>query len=552
MTRTISVTAYWMFALMTATALMLSSQIAAAQSTANITAIVLNVTHRSGATGQFVKSKVGTQLPVGSQVRTGRRSKCEVKFPGGTVVRMAERSDMIITSVTEHRVKLLSGQVLASVVRGQGAQVEGATATASVRGTLVLFSAKSAPGEYPPQGEEVSIWDGEAEISTDKDSAILGHGQKSGIDPTGDISPAGAALPTGFPTGGMTPWWQGLRTGGNVQATPGTPAGAEFKRGTASSGQADAIAGTLGRPGAGLDIIIESVPGTTPATSGSPAGVMLLAALPSAYSGRDQPGSVLGRKFYGPRSDVDLFGVRHSGGYWVGGRARVSAIWGEHLYLEAGVQSISELEGAWETELSEGFGLWRQGSTELTIGRQHYTAGPVNNSTLGSLFSYPTFDGIMLHHGRGDLDVHLAWIDSFDDDTLDTTHSRGGLARVSASLPGGSVGVNCLRENDVGTGVSGDVSYAVIPGRLDLYAEFGRDTRDRRLFTAGVYFPGIYQANGLDVFIEYAERSGLGMWTGLAYQELNQGWTGLAGVRKTEGGDWEAAAGAFKRFGSLN
>jgi hypothetical protein len=422
-----------------------------------------------------------------------------------------------------------------------------------VRGTLVLFSSKSEPGEYPPREEEVSVWDGEAEISTERESAPLGHQQKSGIDPSGDISPPGAAFPSSFPTGGMTPWWDGLKSGMSVQATPGTPAGVEFKSAAVSSGQADAAVGAIGGPTTGaIDVNVQSVPGTMPASSGGPAGVVLLAALPSVYSAEDQPATALGRRFYGPRSAVDLFGVRHTEGYWVGGRARARAIWGEHLYLEVGVQSISELEGVWETELSEGFGVWRQGRTDLIIGRQHYLEGPVNNSTFGSLFSYPTFDGVTLHHRAEGLDVHLAWIDSLDDDTLGTTHGPGSLARVSAPVLGGHVGVNCFHENGVGTGVSGDISYAVVPGQLDLYAEVGRDTQDRDLFTGGAYFPAVYQRNGLDLFVEYAERDGFDpMWTGLAYQELKHGWTGLLGVRRTIGADWQAAVGAFKRFGSI-
>ena len=112
--------------------------------------------------------------------------------------------------------------------------------------------------------------------------------------------------------------------------------------------------------------------------------------------------------------------------------------------------------------------------------------------------------------------------------------------------------MNCFHQNGVGTGLTGDLSYPVVPGQLDLYGEFGDDPQGRHLFTGGAYFPGMYQSLGLDLFVEYAQRGDYrGMWTALGYQELRHGWTGLFGVRKVQGGSWEAAAGAFKHFGSL-
>ncbi|MCD6361428.1 MAG: hypothetical protein J7M38_11280, partial [Armatimonadetes bacterium] len=58
-------------------------QTPAAAQNAKITAVLMDVTHRVGANGAWVKSTVGAQLPPGSRVRTGRRSKCEIKFPSG-------------------------------------------------------------------------------------------------------------------------------------------------------------------------------------------------------------------------------------------------------------------------------------------------------------------------------------------------------------------------------------------------------------------------------------------------------------------------------------
>jgi len=526
---------------------------------AKVTAVVLNVTHCTGAEGDFAKSKVGTLLPVNSRVRTGPRSKCEIKFPNGTVVRMAARSDLVITSVTERKVKLLSGEVLANVVKGSGAQIEGAVATAAVRGTLMLFRGATLPGEYPPRDfEQLSVWDGIADFSSAVGSSRVGHQQMARIGPTGELTLPMIGWPMAFPTGAPTPWWSAVQPGTNVQATPGTKVGTEFKQKTVSTGQQQATTVVLAPPSTGgLEVVVQGGPSARaiPPTRSNPVGLMLLAAAPAAFGGSfaDQPASAFGRKFYGPRSQVDLFGLLYTGGSYTGIRTRASGIWGDNLYIEIGGQATSEFEGDWHTQLSEGFGLWRHSQFDLVAGRQHYLESPVNNSTLGSLFSYTTFDGARLHHDSGTFTADLAWVDSYDREIVDRGEGRGALARVGGPLLGAQVGVNCFHENGEGTGVSADLAYPLIPGYLDVYGEFGDDPSHRHLETWGTYFPGMYQTLGLDLFIERAQRSGHGaMWSATAYQGMRNGWTGLCAARRIQGGNWEGAVGVFKRFGSLD
>ena len=529
--------------------LVLPGQPLLAQPKVKITAIVLNVTHRIGAEGKFAKSKVGTQLPVNSRVRTGPRSKCEMKFPNGTVVRMAPRSDVVITSVSARKVKLVSGQVLANVVKGSGAQIEGAVATAAVRGTVMLFKGPPVPGGF----EELTVWHGQAEFSTPAGSIMLGHQQTAGAGPTGPPTPPLPGFPFAFPTGTPTPWWFGLKPGMNVQSTPGTTAGTEFKQDKASSGQSQTTKRAIDKPSsAALEVVVESASPPSVANKGGPAGLML-AAVPGAFGGRDtQPTTAFGRRFYGPRSQLDVFGLLYTGGSFAGARVRTSGIWGSDLYLEFGGQTVTDLDGEWHTTLSEGFGLWRHDEGDLIAGRQHYLQGPVNNSTLGSLFSYTNFDGILLHREGGELSADLAWVDSYDRDIVKPGEGSGALGRLGGPLLGGHVGVNCFHENGQGTGVSADIAYPLVPGQLDLYAEFGDDPWGQHLATRGVYFPSLYQTRGLDLFIERAERSGYdSMWSATAYQEMRHGWTGVFSARRMQGDDWEGAVGVFKRFGSL-
>lgn len=154
-------------------AILLTTAARAAEPTAETTAVVLQVTHQAAPGVAWKACKVGTRLPTGSRVRTARRSKCEIRFPGGALVRMAPSSEMVLNSVSDRRVKLVSGQVLANVVGGQGARIEGATATATVRGTWVLYD-----------GENLSAWDGEASLETPAGSVQVGDQQKAGIRST--------------------------------------------------------------------------------------------------------------------------------------------------------------------------------------------------------------------------------------------------------------------------------------------------------------------------------------------------------------------------------
>ena len=77
---------------------------ALAQSHAKITATVLKVTYQKSADGKWYKAKIGTKLYAGYRVRTAKRSKCEIRFPDGSRIRMNERSDLAITEPTTKNV----------------------------------------------------------------------------------------------------------------------------------------------------------------------------------------------------------------------------------------------------------------------------------------------------------------------------------------------------------------------------------------------------------------------------------------------------------------
>jgi len=278
----------------------------------------------------------------------------------------------------------------------------------------------------------------------------------------------------------------------------------------------------------------------------------LIAAAPNALSFSTPQGPAkLGKRFYGPRSQTDIFGLLYEGGSLAGLRTRASGVYG-NLYLEVGGQATNEFGVGWEINLSEAFALLRSSNTDLTIGRQHYLDGPANNNTLGSLFSYLTFDGVRLHHEGERVSLDLAWLDRYERSAIELPEGEGWLGRLSLPLAGGKVGVTGLHEPDVGTGCSFDCSLPAVPGVVDLYGEIGKDPRGQRLETWGIYFPKLYESSGFDLFIEYARRQEYDpVWSALAYIETCGDLTFLFAVRKTRGFDPEFAIGAFARFGKL-
>jgi len=635
-------------------ALILPNVPAKAATVATITAIVLDVTYQTGPNNAWTKCQVGTQLGSGSRVRTAARSKVEIKFPSGSIVRLSPRTDLVLTSVGSDQCKLVSGQVLANAVKGSNLRIEGASGTAAVQGTWVLFD-----------GAMLDVWQGEAELRTgvgvrqvgDQEQAGVRHtrvplrtdqgieagtvsatiteqnlvvtyqaangwellatdlyagtaipdsgvadgfpyshpglggvaedihsialqdigvsfGQaiylaahaalrratEAGEDATGwgegteyDAGPSmyftfnpvteGDTFPWSFPTGVPQPWWDGLQAGNNTQSTPGTSVGQSMREARVASDLAR-MRTLAGQPTAGdFAIGVQSL-GLTPGASAANFGALELGAAIAGAEGFDR----LGRRFYGPDTRVDVVGLIHDGGSLVGSRTRVTGVY-DDFYFELGGQVFSEFAGEWNTSVSEAMVWWRQDTTDIVAGRQHYLEGPVNNNSLGSLFDTITFDGVRIDSQQDGIDLSLAWLDRYDHNMVQAGEGRGWLGRVSSPVQGGQVGATVLYEGNVGTGCSFDFSYPVLPGKLDLYGEIGDDPWGQNMQTWGVYFPSLYRTSQIDLFVEYAWRDGYdSIWSALAYYDMANDWTGILDVTKVERDDPAFAVGVVKTF----
>jgi hypothetical protein len=372
--------------------------------------------------------------------------------------------------------------------------------------------------------------------------------------------------PWEFPTGSSSPWWNGLMSGVDTESTPGFAISGEIKSQELSIlANEDFFNPPVPEGNGGIGIIVCSPPGRygdgvtvnsilAAQASGSASvvgGIPLIMAGGINFEQAAGP-EKLGKKFYGPRSRIDVFGLLDTDDHsYAGIRGRANGIYG-NLYFEVGDTVIKDFDEDWNNKVSEAFAIWRQGNTDVTFGRQHYLEGPANNNPLGSLFSFFTFDGIRIHHQASRLSADLAWIDSFKDRIVESDEGAGWLGRLRTPVGGGHVGVTVFNEHGAGTGHSLDLSYPLLPGDLDLYAELGDDPLGRHLETWGLYFPKLYQTAGLDIFVEYAKRRNYdSVLSIMAYQEIKNDWTAVFTAKKASGEDFEVGIGAIKRFGTL-
>lgn len=578
-----------------ATVMLVGAGALAEASTARISAAVLDVQHRVGPSGAWVNSTVGASLPAGSRVRTGKRARCEVTFPGGTKVRMGPRSDLVITDPATTRAKVVAGEVFAQVVAGTGgAQIQGATVTAAVRGTDL--SLKVVPDESMPDPDSAAAeewYSADSEAISGMHSlasaapgflpAVPGQGWGFGnvfvqawfgsvdvFGPLGTIpllpgmgglfgpgaGPSGfntfGAFPHSFGTGSFQPFWGGWSSGSGVGVTPGSTSGQGF-RNQNSGTQQQFNEFISGPPHGALDVVVQSqgigsAAARAPSTGHSTA--LAASALGIAATGQLPEQELLGRRFFGPQYQFDLVGLVHDGGSLGSGWFRASAIM-DDFYGEIGLQAVTDFDGRDDLRISDLFVVHRRGDTDIIAGRQRWLKGPVNNSARGSLFGVTHFDGVSVDRTGRQIDATLAWVDEFESWGRPTVKRSGWLARASGEVGGGLLGANLLHSNsDLGWSI--DAAFPVAPRQLDLYLEIGESPSGLDLFTAGLYFPQLYREYDLDLFVEYADRQGYdSVWSAIGYWEAAETWTGLGGVRVSQGADPEFMIGVAKRFGSL-
>ena len=555
---------------LTSAALLAVAQVPAEAQGAKITAVVLDVTHRAGANGTFVKSGVGAQLPPGSRVRTGKRSKCEIKFPSGSIIRMGERSDLLIQQATD--VQLGYGRIYAKIIAGTAATVSGTTATAGVLGTeFEYIGIREQDQELPPnqRHEILRVYAGRVLLSNAAGERNLAAGMATGV--IGGFQP-GAPVPTPppqFPGGQRQQWWGGVRPGLSVQASPGGTVGEEIhqERQTTQTvettvvpppeeGSVDVIVTSLSsrhRTGlSGMDLLTAATSWRDPEPetiiASAPLGTYTVQSASQAATAQPDPGvELFGKRFFGPTTTLDTFGFWAEGGGLLGALPRVTGVWGD-IYLQASALLATDF-GDDTVELDETYAAARPHWGEVVAGRQRFLDGPINNTPVGALLPFDCADALRVDYRAGDaLKVSGAWFESWT--PLIGTETSGAWLRAEQAWLGGTAGGTWLHQSGADhEGWMLDVALPAVPGELDAYLQAGTDPDGRNLGTAGIYLPGLYRREGVDAFVEYAWRDGLpGVWSLRAYQ-TGEAWDSVALLQTEVGGDTTVGIGAVAHFG---
>ena len=148
-----------------------------------------------------------------------------------------------------------------------------------------------------------------------------------------------------------------------------------------------------------------------------------------------------------------------------------------------------------------------------------------------------------------DLNIDLAYVRKMSPIIGPT--SRGWYARAECPVLRGLAAVNVVtHEGEGGPGYSLDAAVPLIDGALDVYGEVGRDAFDRNLYTAGLYFPGLYQRQEIDLFVEYADRQQApGVATLRLYKHFGEDLTTVFSMDKASDGNLSFGAGVIWRFG---
>ena len=548
---------------------------AAAQApTAKITALALSVQHRVGATGEWTASKVGTLLPAGSRVRTDGRSKAEIRFPDGSIVRMGPRSDLVIQAVTDKQMQLKYGTLWGKFISGQGARIQGGSAVAAIKGTTLDYSTTphndgtytdectvyesdlgvefvTAAGVTPLRAGTGAKWRGQPFTLPGGWQPGQPHGRRPG-EPGGPPPPA-PAPPESFPGGHLHVSWSGTQVGTHSMTTPGGDAGVTLKVGYYSTQQAinSALPGTFGQEEGDLDVVIKSASADRAAHPPAPA---MFAQLPRAADSiveatlaQTPARELFGKRFYGPYIDADTYGLWGETDSIIGARLRPSAVIGD-VYVELGANVFNDFHTGWDAQLSEAFAVARPGKSEIIVGRQHFLEGPVNNSDLGTVIGFDTIDAARIRRQLGDrwtVDFGIV----FDYLPFSSKTTSGAYLRAQNSVGPGTLGLNLVHDDEYDLGFSVDLAWPAIPGQLDLYGEYGNTSEEKAVATLGAYFPGLYQSADIDVFIERATREGeAALWSLVAYKNLNDRLTGAVLIEKQAGEDPDFAIGGMLQF----
>ncbi len=190
-----------------------------------------------------------------------------------------------------------------------------------------------------------------------------------------------------------------------------------------------------------------------------------------------------------------------------GSRLRYQTAIGE-AFVELGYR-YTNISGASDHDVSEGFVNFRGKNGDLIVGRQHIFLRPSNNQSFGTLLGLDTVDAIVYSPPVKNGQRHqVGYV--IDSEATARGGTKGGFARSQFPLAKGTVGYSLFasQDSDSNFGYSFDISQPIIRNKVDAYVEAGNNIRGRRITTAGLYLPVMFHKYGLDTFVEYGRQDG--------------------------------------------
>nr|WP_309697329.1 FecR family protein [Armatimonas sp.] len=170
----------------------------------------------------------------------------------------------------------------------------------------------------------------------------------------------------------------------------------------------------------------------------------------------------------------------------------------------------------------------REMSKDLTVfaGRRRFYSGPALLALNRSQLVGERYSAVGASVNRSGMRTEAAWLYDSNPDVRGA--QSGFVASSTRQMGGGTIGAQLLQVGSLnnGTGYTISGSMALSPGanQMDAYGEIGVAPDKAGIVTLGLYFPWIYQASDLDVYLEHSSHEGIGSSTTLtANRELTGG-----------------------------
>jgi hypothetical protein len=503
-------------------------------------------------------------------VRTLKRSQAEIAFKDGSLLRINERTDIIVHDTNTLRsARLNSGAVWVRVAKGAKTQIETPTVTLSARGTVFVVEQDGKKKmvtrvlegaiDVTAGGKTVTVHQGESlEVRSDADAS----GQGSGRDWGEPVPIPAASL--------INPWWETFRAdSGNGAYVGSDSAQVSLKdplqevengltdlptrnsnafsirpilrqQGAKTSAQFSAARVGQSTNGNLTPLLIgalavlgsrtEPIPSSAPAWEGA---ASFFSDNPYGYSGRLSSAFALDKgKVIGIGSVLPptRFVLEANAG---------------RLLTENPVGNYGRLDTVAYIDKPLTPNL-----TAFSGRRRFYHGASFLNARRTPLIA-DFFTGTGLTYQGPNLRAEAALVQDISAEEIGA--QNGLLASAWHTTRSGVLGAHLLRQNSGrrGTGYSLSATYPLLLHRLDMYGEAGQNAQKQRIQTLGIYFPWFFQQYDCDLAVEYNHRQGdLPLTTVIAQKKIKQNTTMRGFVTRTSR-ETIIGLGGTLRFGGV-